>query len=443
MEIRIKPVHALGMTWHVFPQSNCQLEVATSPEAIPAHVEQMHRELRGQLRTEVTFLEPAVVRDEGDLRELSKQLAGVDGLLVNVTTGGLMEDLFRWQIPVIAYSGDCAPMMGLYTLPLSERAKYANLTYALDAGEVDAQLQLIRVRKKLKHSKVVILGEYMCADKLPDPETVKNKLGVEFVRVSGADFVERLRDVDPSRAETVARGWEQGALPDGEPSAADVRNTAGFFVALEGLLQDNGAQAVSVGCLELMYAHAQDPFCLALAELRDQGLPAGCEADMSATLTMLLFEYLAERPAYMGNLVRAEPRENLLHISHGCSPRSLAGRDRPAMPYRLVHSHSAPPFSRDLTGGSGVTSYVDYGDVGQEVTIARMGAGLDVLTATRGEIKECSDTICDRTTLTLRVRDARGFVHKATGNHQVVVYGDFVEELRGLCRLLDMTLIEA
>jgi L-fucose isomerase-like protein len=46
-------------------------------------------------------------------------------------------------------------------------------------------------------------------------------------------------------------------------------------------------------------------------------LPAGCEADAGATLTMLMFEYLADRPAYMGNLVWADPQTNRVSISHG------------------------------------------------------------------------------------------------------------------------------
>jgi len=209
------------------------------------------------------------------------------------------------------------------------------------------------------------------------------------------------------------------------------------------VLRRAGAQAASVGCLENMYVHRRAPFCLALAALRDEGLPAGCEADAAATLTMLMLEYLTDRPAYMGNLVRADPGSNLVSISHGCSPARIAGRDRPAKPYRLVHSHSAPPFSRDESGGSGVTSYVDYGDAGQAVTVARLDADLGGLMAARAEIAGCRDTICDRTTLDVRVRDARAFVRAAAGNHQVVVYGDHRAGLAGLCRLLDLRFREA
>jgi L-fucose isomerase-like protein len=442
VEVRVKPIYNLGAAWHVFPQPDCQLEVATTPQAIQSCIEGLHRDLQERLRVAATFLEPAAVRHEGDLRALLDACSDVDAFLVNVTTGGLANDFLTCEIPIIAYSGEYAPMMALYNLPYTERAKYPHITYALDAAEVDEQLQLLGIRKRLRQSKVIILGEYVCADRLPVPEQVADKLGVHFMRISGAEFVEMLPGIDPDRVEAVAAAWEEDGLPGAEPSGEEIRNTARCFVALESLLDEHGAQAASIGCLELMYAQGQAPFCLALAQLRDEGLPAGCEADMSATLTMLVFEYLTDQPAYMGNLVRAEPDTNRLHISHGCSPRRIAGRNRPEKPFRLVHSHSAPPFSRDLRDGSGVTSYVDYGDRGQEVTIARMAADLDVITAARGEIVECRDTICDRTTLTLAVRDAREYVHKATGNHQVVVYGDHLEKLRKLCLLLGIQLIQ-
>jgi L-fucose isomerase-like protein len=152
---------------------------------------------------------------------------------------------------------------------------------------------------------------------------------------------------------------------------------------------------------------------------------------------MVLMEYLADRPAYMGNFVRVDPDSNLVMISHGCSPSKMSGRDQPAKPFTLVHSHSYPPFTRVTEGGAGLTSFVAY-DKGQTVTIARIGANLDRMVAARGNIVDCWDSICDRTTIAIHVDDARQFFHNATGNHQVVVYGDHMETLRKLCGLLDI-----
>jgi L-fucose isomerase-like protein len=290
---------------------------------------------------------------------------------------------------------------------------------------------------------MLVLGEYRCFEKLPDPARLRERLGVGLGTLSSADFLALAAQADATQVAEVVARWRADALAVDEPDAADIESAARLFVALHAHLGEHGYAAASVGCLEVMYRHATRPFCFVLATLRDMGLPAGCESDATATLTMLVLELLAERPAYMGNLVLADPARQLVAVSHGCSPRFMHGRDAAPLPYRLVHSHSVPPFSRGPDGGAGLTSYVDYGQVGQPVTLCRLAAELDECFVARGEIVECRDTICDRTTLTVRVADARAYAHRATGNHQVLVYGDFVAELRAFCSVTGMRCVEA
>lgn len=440
--LRVRPVHLIDRAWHVFPQPDCQLEVATTPEQIERHVSALHAELEQHLADEADFLPSHTLHTIEDAAALRATLHECDVLLVNLSSSGIEGELYGWGFPVIAYSGENAPMMGLYSLPRAERQRLPHVRFALDREEVRARLRLLSVPKRLAQSKMITLGAYRCADKLPNRREVKQRLGVEMEEASSELFMQELERVDTDRARALAEEWLKESTGDAESSPEEVLEGARSYLAMERLMEDRGAQAMSVGCLEIMYMRQRAPFCHALAVLRDVGLPAGCEADAGATLTMLILDYLANRPAYMGNLVRAEPATNLVSVSHGCSPSRMHGRDEQALPYRLVHSHSAPPFSRDLEGGSGVTSYVDYGEVGQPVTIARLSADLQGLFVCGGEIVDCRDTICDRTTLTIRVEDARAYVHEATGNHQVVIYGDYVAPLRELCGLLDMECIE-
>jgi L-fucose isomerase-like protein len=398
--------------------------------------------LRQRLEGRALLLEPIVVRNRSDLGTVQAATSACDALLVNLSTSGLEGEIWSWGFPVIAYSGERTPMMGLYSLPLAERRRHPHVKLALDFADVAKRVDLLSVRNRLRGSKLLILGAYRCADKLPDPELVERKLGVEYLSVSSEEFMAELERVDAANATGVAKGWVDNALSVDEPSAEEVHEGARDYLAMQQLVERLGADAVSVGCLEIMYARGRSPFCFALASLRDQGWPAGCEADAGATLTMMILDYLADRPAYMGNLVHVDPETNRIAVSHGCSPARVRGRDQEPKPYRLVHSHSIPPFSRDLEHGAGVTSYVDYGDAGQVVTLARLSADLEGIFAARGKIVECRDTICDRTTLTVEVADAREYFAKATGNHQVVIYGDYVEELRELCPLLGMELIE-
>lgn len=455
----LQPVWLVGrQAWHVFPQDNLQLLTAMGPDVSGPQVAAQMEGLQAQLADAALLREPIIVMDDADMARAVAAARDADAVLLSLTTARMdratpeaaalgldAAPILDLGVPVLAFSGDKSPMMALYILPAGVRARRPHLHLCLDATEVLAALDRIRIDKaaaRLAASRLIVLGSYTCPERLPDPALVRQRLGVAMAEVSSAAFMAQVAAVDAARAQAVAQEWRQGSQPGRESSDAEIASVARVQVALADLMARESAQAVSVGCLEIMYGHGQVPFCWVLAQLRDRGLPAGCEHDAGATLTMLMLEYLAERPAYMGNLVLADPAKNHVAISHGCSPTRMWGRDRAAKPYRLVHSHSAPPFSRTLEGGSGVTSYVDYGDVGEPVTIARLGADLDAIFVASGRIVECRDTICDRTTLTVEVADARAYVQRATGNHQVLIYGDFTADLKALARRLDLAVLD-
>lgn len=445
MAPRALPVLVVTPSWHVFPTPDDQLEVAMDGSTAAGLAERRLADLVEAVGPGVEWLEP-VVATAGDEAVLAADRVAADrpdALVVSVSSG-VDPRLWELQLPILAYSGEQTPMMAMYHLPRGVRQRHPNLRYCLDAGEVRSALLEVgvsAVAERVRSSTMLILDEYSSVDALPDRDELLGRLGVRTAQVGSAEFVEAATRVDGEAAREVARRWIDGSIDHSETAEEEVVAVARLQLALEDLMTEHQAQCVSVGCLEVMYLQSHVPFCWVLAQLRDLGLPAGCEADATATLTMLFFEYLVERPAYMGNLVRANPATGEIAISHGCSPTRMWGRDAPAKPYKLVHSHSAPPFSRDLSGGSGVTSYVDYGDVGETVTVARLGPDLTSAHVARGEIVRCQDTICDRTTLTLKVADARGFVDNAPGNHQVVVYGDCLDQFEALCRTFGMDVL--
>jgi len=444
----IRPILILGTTFHVFPEPDCKLFVTIDVDSARSKLESLYGEVLQWLKPYATFLEPVVLKDEADTEELAKHACEADALFVYIS-GGMgfeaLQTLWDIPIPIIAFSGENTPMMGLYSLPVEELEYHPNVTYALDHKEVIDQLRLLEVGKRLRNSKMILLGrhdrETYAWEQFPDTVIGKRKLGVDFIRVPWTEILPTVKEIHDTEAEAVAHRWMAGAQRAGEPSSSQVKEVAKMYLALKAMLEKYDAQAVSVGCLEIHLGLGIEPICFALATLRDEGFPAGCEADASCTLTMLILQYIANKPGYMGNFVQADPENNLVMISHGCSPARMAGRDQPPSPYTLVHSHSCIPFTRTLEGGAGVTSYIDY-NKGQEVTVARIGANLDRLVTARGEIVDCWDSICDRTTIAIKVHDAREFFHNATGNHQVVVYGNHIQELRGVCRILGMKLIE-
>jgi len=431
MQIKVKPVFVLGKGRAMFCRPDGCLERITDSEVIKSRVESLAQQLRERLKSDLDFMEPALVKEEADFIELRKDVPEADALLIYLLGPMPIGRLLDLKIPLIAFSGEYTPMMALYAFPI-ERDYHTNLSIALDFKEIADQIRLLQVRKRLKGTRVALIGFppdwYSRWHHLPDPELVRHKLGVEIAPVEAREFLAEVSMIQEARAEAVAREWMGNAQEVVEPSLAEVKEAAKMFIALDQILKQRRAQAVALNCLEPIFSLRP---CLPLSWLRDNGVPAACEADVSALLTMLILGYIADKPAFMGNIVRADPENNLVMISHCIVPSKMAGLAQPAKPYRLRNYH----------GRYGVTAYVNL-DRGQEVTIARVARGLEKILALRGKIVDCRDTVSCRTTITVEISDAREFIRKALGNHHVMVYGDHIGEIRALSQAVGMNLIE-
>jgi len=439
MQLKVRPVYVTGMI-SLLPRPDGSLELITDQEAMNSKVESLHTQVTERLKSHVALLEPAVLRRPSDIDNLREHACEADALLLYIMGLIPLAKLLDLDIPTVGFSGEYTPTMALYAFPSEERDRHCNLNVALDYKEIEDRFRLLTVRKRLRNTKVALIGVPLHygghSEHQPDPNAVVHKLGVEIIPVSGAEFMTEMSGIEEAKADAVAQEWTAKAQAVTEPSPTEVKQVATVYLAIRRILRKIGAQAAAIGCLEFMYDLSLDPPCFALATLRDEGIPASCESDVSALLTMLMLNYLADKPTYMGNVVRADPENDLVMISHGCTPSKMAGFDQPAKPYTLVHS-----YSRYFERGAGLTSFVDL-DRGQEVTVARIARNLDKICALTGEIIDCRDTFCDRTTLDLRVKNAREFFHNAAGNHHVVVYGNHMTELRGLCQLLGINLVE-
>ena len=108
----------------------------------------------------------------------------------------------------------------------------------------------------------------------------------------------------------------------------------------------------------------------------------------------------------------------------------MAGFDASARPYILRNYHWGP----------GVTAHVAL-DTGQEVTVARFSRELDRICLTCGKLVECRDTTACRTTISIKVNDARELVQRTFGNHQAVVYGNQIKLTSNLCHKIGIQAI--
>jgi L-fucose isomerase-like protein len=200
-----------------------------------------------------------------------------------------------------------------------------------------------------------------------------------------------------------------------EPSPADLDAAARLVVALRQVVGAHRLDACTVRCFDLLAA-ARTTGCLALSWLHDEGIVAGCEGDVPATLTMLWMQLATNELTFMANPQDLDPQTNTLWLAHCTIARRIVSR------YEL-RSH----FESSI--GVGIAGHLEPG----LATVARVGgADLRSLYVSDAEIVADGDNPqrC-RTQVQLRLAsNVDELLTAPLGNHHVLARGHWASTLR-------------
>ncbi len=301
------------------------------------------------------------------------------------------------------------------------RLPNAHVISSLEWPAVEAGLKMIKAKRMFEETRVLwIRGK-------ESNETVLDRLGVK-VRAIPRDTFNLEFDKQPVTEEVtdLASDLRKGAQKIVEPNETDTHNSLRAYVTAKRLMAAEKACALSMDCLGMVSAKlVPTPPCGAWTLLQDQGLTAGCEADLFGAISMMMTSYLLDRPGYMNDPV-PETVKNLLIASHCTSGTRLAGFDQPAAPYILRnHSESALGVSMQVLwpAGEPVTLVRFTGPNEMIIDTGKVVSNVDTPPAggCRTSVEVAMDNIED-------CRDVKGF-------HQVVVLGNHRRILQGFCEL--------
>jgi hypothetical protein len=382
------------------------------------------RESSKKLGIDAAVEEKAVQDEAGFTALLTKAKAEKpDGLLVilqHMSCWGWADRLSKEAgVPIIIFSPIGTSFTG-HVLEISRRTG-AYIVSSLEWSAVEAGLRMIRAKRKFEESRILwIHGGAR-------NETVLDRLGTK-VRAIPRDTFNKLFDTVPVTEEVQATAADirKKAQKVVEPSDKDCLNAIRVYLTAKRLLADEKANALSMDCLGMVGAKlVPTPPCGAWMMLQDQGITAGCEADLFGATSLMLTSYLFGRPGYMNDPV-AETAKNLLIASHCVCGSKLDGFDKPAAPY-ILRSHSE--------SNIGVSVQVLW-PVGQEATLVRFTGPGEMIIDT-GKVVSNIDTPpaggC-RTSIELAMDDVED-ARDVLGFHQVVVLGNHKRELKSFCQL--------
>jgi L-fucose isomerase-like protein len=181
--------------------------------------------------------------------------------------------------------------------------------------------------------------------------------------------------------------------------------------------------------------------CLTFSKLNDQALVGACEGDIDSTLTMLLFAYAFRVGGFITDPVIDTAKNAMVHF-HCTSATKMDGPGGKRLPFVI---------RTQTDSGGGVALQVEN-RVGQPVTCAKL-VNLDTMLVCPGKIIETSTSpLACRTQFTQSVPDARRlFLNWGSETikggvmtllHRVVFYGDQMENVHHLARLMGMKVVE-
>ena len=293
-----------------------------------------------------------------------------------------------------------------------------------DLEAVEYGMRMIKTAWQMKHSRIISVagtGEVS--------EATVPGLGSTVRRVPLARFTEEVNRTEVTDAvRELAKTFADNAKAILEPAEPETTTAAKVHFACKRLLEAEQGDAIMIDCLR----RGEYMPCMSFMTLRDEGIPAGCENDVSATLTLMLVQHLFDRPGFQANPCYDTER-NHFFASHCTSASKLFGTTGPQEPYLLRnYAHTNDPTC---------VPQVLWRE-GEEVTMAHYLPGAEpqmlVYTGTVAKWYEMPPVGGCRTNVAFTVNEHED-VCDVQGHHNVIFYGNYGRQLRRFAQLYNIT----
>ncbi len=379
-------------------------------------------------------IEPAPVDTPNQLSRFisAVQSESPDGLLLILFKKSHVENIYKVldaiRLPSVVFA-----TLGILLNPMIRQLDGYAHAYRVNSLEnleaVRLGLKMIQTLRRMKDATLVDITNRSRADQRV------SHLGTRVVTVPLQDFYDLFAAIGrTSEVNERARRYLREAVKRVEPDENDVYEAAKCYFVLKQIIEREKADAVMMTCLPgLRRPRRHVPPCMGFMDLRDEAIPAGCQSDLDATLTMMLLQYLFDRPSFQHN-PSSDTEKNLYFGAHCTAPARMNGPEQSAERYAL-RSHAE--------AGWGCVPQVFF-PVGRRVTLANYFSRENPpqMSIYSGTLVGCPpNPPCGgcRTNMLVRVDGCADPSQLKSGDHLCMCYGEHAAHLRAFCRLAGVT----
>lgn len=283
------------------------------------------------------------------------------------------------------------------------------------AERISILAKVSAARKKLNGTNLGIIGQpsdWLISSNA-DKSAVKERLGINLLDIPIQELTDEIETADISAFPEELHAIK--AELEGNASDAVRKHAEGamkIYVALKHIVERHKLSGLTLRCFDLLDT-VGNTGCLALALLNAEGIPAGCEGDVPALLTMAIGNALTGRCGFQSNPSRIDPQTGELLLAH-CT-----------IPFNMILKHS---FNTHFESGIGVALHGDM-PVG-DATIFKVSGDLSRHFCAEAELvtNRYENNLC-RTQIILKLKDnpqetcTEYFLKDPVGNHHIVFSG--------------------
>ena len=329
---------------------------------------------------------------------------GAEGIFKRLLPEMLARGIERYYLLTSGKSNSLAASLEILSYLRQQGLKgevmHGSETYLRERVHAIGLVQEARLR--LRDKRIGVIGEpsdWLIASHA-DPMAVLDKLGVRMVEVP---MEELLVEIGKAQGEPApAEQQMERKVRDAYPGAVKIYN------ALKVLVERYRLDAFTLRCFDLLTA-VGNTGCLALSCFNSEGIPASCEGDVPALLSMMISSALTGLSGFQANPARIDTETGEMLFAH-CT-----------IPFNMVEDWS---FDTHFESGIGVGIHGIFPE--GPVTVFKVSGDLKRHFAAEGELlgNQYEQNLCrTQVRLQLSPEDARYFLTDPIGNHHIIIPG--------------------
>ena len=329
---------------------------------------------------------------------------GAEGIFKALLPEMLARGIDRYYLLTSGKSNSLAASLEILSY-LRQQGLQGEVLHGSDAyvsGRIRTITRVREARERLRGMRIGVIGQpsdWLIASHA-SPIALLDKLGIRMVEVPMEELL-----VEIGRAEGEPAPEEQEMAPkvrEAYPGAVRI------YKALKALVAKYELSAFTLRCFDLLTT-VGNTGCLALACFNSEGIPASCEGDVPALLSMMISHALTGVSGFQANPAQIDVESGRILFAH-CT-----------IPFNMVENWQ---FDTHYESGIGVGIHGLFPE--GPVTVFKVSGDLKRHFVAEGELlgNQYEQNLC-RTQVILRLNpaDARYFLTDPIGNHHVIIPG--------------------